>query len=341
MNKDQKHYAILVVEDNEGDSTLIEYYLHQQIATSDIYIAKNWSAAADFLMRNPNTLDVILLDVSLPDGFGERLISEAVALAGGCPLIVLTGQADINFSVRSLNLGVTDYLLKDDLNPSSLYKSIKLNIERCRLQQAILESENRYKYLFKNSPVIILFWCFETLQIIDCNAEAELKYGYSREEFLNMKITEIRPEEDIPLILEATKNKDVYGEVHKRRWRHKKKNGEIMLMDVFGRILEYQGQTAVINQLTDVTEKIKNELLVIEQNEHLAQIGWDQSHIARAPLSNVMGLVNLISGYRGMNTELDELIDYLGIASNNLDNVIRRMSLLSGPVLELTGGGNN
>ena len=341
MTKDQKQYTILIVEDNPGDLILIQSYLQQQIANPNLYNAKNWNQATTFLNENTNPLDMILLDLSLPDRSGEMLISEAVAIAGGCPLIVLTGYADIDFSIRSLSLGITDYLLKDDINATSLYKSIILNIERCRLQKAVLESENRYKYLFKNSPVPIIFWDFETHQITDCNEEAELKYGYSRDEFLRLKMTEIRPEEDIPLFIAGTKTREIYGKVHKKLWRHRKKNGEILLMDVFGRLVEYEGRTAVIIQLTDVTEKIKNEQLLAEQNKNLAQIGWDQSHMARAPLSNLMGLVNLMKAHKGLNTELDELIDYLGVASMDLDNVIRRISQLSGSVTEQAKNANS
>jgi PAS domain S-box-containing protein len=332
MTKDQKDYAILVVEDNPGDSTLIKSYLLQQIASPNIYFSRTWREATAFLQVNKVHLDIILLDLSLPDKNGEPLINEAVSLADSCPIIVLTGYADIDFSIKSIALGITDYLLKDDINTTSLYKSIVLNIERCRLQKAVQESENRYKYLFKNSPVPIIFWDFETLQIIDCNEEAELKYGYSRDELVTMKTTEIRPAEDVPNLLAATISKEEYGKVHNRVWRHKKKNGEIMMMDVFGRLVEYEGKTAVINQLTDVTDKIRNEELLDEQNRNLAQIGWDQNHMARAPLANVMGLVNLMNSYKGLNVELGVLIDYLEVASNDLDNVIKKISNLSGAV---------
>jgi PAS domain S-box-containing protein len=122
-----------------------------------------------------------------------------------------------------------------------------------------ITAQKTYEYLFENNPSSMLVWDFETGRIVDSNAEAELKYGYTKDEFLTLHIRQIRPKEDIKLIDKATKNEEAYGLVHKRLWRHKKKNGEIMFMEVNARLIDYNGRRASINQSIDVTEKVKAE----------------------------------------------------------------------------------
>jgi len=68
--------------------------------------------------------------VSLPDQWGEPLIGRIVEGCANTPVIVLTGYADISFGVKSLLMGVSDYILKEEITSLSLYKSIIYGSER-------------------------------------------------------------------------------------------------------------------------------------------------------------------------------------------------------------------
>ncbi len=131
--------------------------------------------------------------------------------------------------------------------------------EKTAYETALKDSEKKYSYLFDNSPSIMIVWDFETLKIIDVNMEAVTKYGYTRDEFLALDIKQIRPAEDIPLLEAFVKNPETYGSVHKNVWRHKKKNGEIMYIEVNARLLRYNGRLVSINHNIDVTEKVLTE----------------------------------------------------------------------------------
>lgn len=131
---------------------------------------------------------------------------------------------------------------------------------------ALIESEKLYHYLFDNNPVPIAIWDFETQQFIDCNQAAADKYGYTKEEFLQLTIRNIRPAEDVPLIDEATRSEQIYGQSHQHIWRHLKKNGELMYMDVRGEVINYNGRRASIAIAQDVTEtKYYHELDTLEK----------------------------------------------------------------------------
>ncbi len=143
--------------------------------------------------------------------------------------------------------------------------------EKLKVEQDLIESERRYKELFDNNPFPMLIWDFETKYFLDCNEAAVQKYGYSREEFLGMTIHEIRPVEDIPLIEAATKSETIYGDIHRQIWRHKKKNGEIMMMDLKGHLINYKGRRASLVINNDVTEKLEGEDKLRQSEAFLAE----------------------------------------------------------------------
>ena len=151
MIKDKKSYRILVIEDNPPDLALVEEFLTEQILYPVIVHADSFKEASAILSGEDILFDVILLDLSLPDNSGQDLITEMLRVASACPIIILTGYADIDFSTKSISQGILDYLLKDELNATMLYKSIIYAIERKKttsdLQQYINTIEDQNKKL--------------------------------------------------------------------------------------------------------------------------------------------------------------------------------------------------
>ena len=138
--------------------------------------------------------------------------------------------------------------------------------ERKKNELLLQESNKKYKYLFDNSPIPLFIWDFETLEIIDCNIESLMLYGYTREEFLQLTIKDIRPKEDIDLIVKVTSNENIYGEIHKKGWRHLKKNGDLMYVDITAHLLDYNNRRCSLVLINDITAKIELEK---KQEEYL------------------------------------------------------------------------
>ncbi|WP_290792395.1 PAS domain-containing sensor histidine kinase [Flavihumibacter sp. UBA7668] len=130
-------------------------------------------------------------------------------------------------------------------------------------QEALHISEKQYKYLFENSPAPMFVWDFETRKIVDCNEECLLLYGYPKKEFLNLTILDIRPKEELNRILEATSSATMYANrtssIHRQTWKHLKKTGELMLLEITGHLLDYQGRKSSLVLLRDVTQLKKEE----------------------------------------------------------------------------------
>jgi YesN/AraC family two-component response regulator len=146
MIKDNKLYKILVVEDNPGDFVLVEEYISDSFLNTEI---TNIGSFKEFerTICTSEDFDIIFLDLSLPDKSGIDLVKAVIAHHDLIPIVVLTGYTDFNFAIQSLSLGISDYLLKENLSTTTIYKCIIYNIERYKTLIKIKESEQRYSDL--------------------------------------------------------------------------------------------------------------------------------------------------------------------------------------------------
>lgn len=324
MNKDRTPYKILVIEDNTGDYVIVEDYLLEFMMFPHLIRANSFQEAKSLLTKKEHVFNVILLDLTLPDKEGQSLIQEINQLVEEIPVIVLTGYTDMSFAVNSLALGVADYILKDDMNAVMLYKSIIYNIERKKSLVKLLESEKRYSDLFQLSPLPMWVYDLETLAFLDVNKAAINHYGYTRDEFLSMTLYDIRPEEDIPQMEEAVSlSVDKEEFYFQGVFRHKKKDGDLIQVNLSSNILTFKGRKAEIILINDITDRIMYTQAVELQNQRLKEIAWIQSHVVRAPLARLMGLVNLISEDIIEKGELNSVLANVKDSANELDLIIR------------------
>ncbi|MEJ7769337.1 MAG: hypothetical protein WKF89_16075 [Chitinophagaceae bacterium] len=112
----------------------------------------------------------------------------------------------------------------------------------------------------------------------------------------------------------------------KRCIRHQKKNGDIILLDLDGNIIKFNGEKAELIVANDITEKSMYFSEIQEQNRKLSEIAWMQSHVIRAPLARIMGLVDLIQNEELVKKERDEMLNHVLDAANELDGVIRKIT---------------
>lgn len=176
---------------------------------------------------------------------------------------IIAGFDQTNFQNRYIKKDGTIvpviWSAKWDDTEKMIYCIVKDATEKVKQEAAIIESGKLYKNLFESSPAPMFIFDFETLQIIDCNEETVLKYGYTKEEFLTFTIKDIRPPEDREKIEKAVVDETTYGQIHKKVWRHQKKNGDIMFMDISGHLITYNDRRMSLVMLIDVTEKLKAE----------------------------------------------------------------------------------
>jgi PAS domain S-box-containing protein len=326
IQKESPASSILIIEDNEGDFVLVEAYLAHEVMPAIVH-AKNFREASSILSSGDAHFDVILLDLTLPDNGGEKLITDIISLSSGSPVIVLTGYSNIEFSIKSLALGVADYLIKDEINATSLYKSIIYTIERKKSIKELEESERRYSDLFHLSPQPMWVCDFHTSQFMNVNAAAILHYGYSLEDFVNMSAKEIIAGDDEENIIE--KRTVLHGEDasqdSQKIVRHRKKNGAIIQVEVQSNTMNYKGKKACITLAKDITDRLMHIEAIEKQNEKLQEIAWIQSHVVRAPLAKIMGLIDLLQNHQLTDTEKGDMFIHILNSANELDAIIKQI----------------
>ena len=139
--------------------------------------------------------------------------------------------------------------------------------EKKEWENKLVLSEAKYKSLFEFNPLPLFFIDSNSLRILDCNKATLQKYGYSKEEFQNLTINDIRPIDDKLQFDEQIRKHLVSNDIKKGTWRHQKKNGDIMFMDISTILVELNGEPVNLVMANDITEShYYHELDKIEKN---------------------------------------------------------------------------
>lgn len=134
---------VLLVEDEPGDAKLVEFALRMSTAPSFVVSHVTSLAAAVRHMQSGTEVDVILLDLSLPDSSGISTVSRMQEAAPKTPIVIMTGMDDPRFASYALEAGAQDYLIKSDDPEKTVGRAIRYAITRMTGQierQALLES---------------------------------------------------------------------------------------------------------------------------------------------------------------------------------------------------------
>jgi PAS domain S-box-containing protein len=138
--------------------------------------------------------------------------------------------------------------------------------ERKRAEEALRRSEERYHLLFDSNPHPVWVYDLQTLAILDVNQSAVRNYGYLREEFLSLTIKDIRPSEDVPAVLQSAAK--VLSDTESAGvWRHRKKDGSLIDVEVTSHPLTYGDRNARLVVATDITTRKKAEEALRQSEE--------------------------------------------------------------------------
>lgn len=141
MNQMHKQLiTVLIVEDNPGDVDLIKA-LFAQVRTPKFQVeaAEDLNSAIARLYHQP--FDVVLLDLCLPDSNGLDTLKDLQNHHPDLPIVVLTGLADEDFAVDIVRQGAQDYLVKGQITPDLLVRSLRYAIERSLSEQKLRQTQ--------------------------------------------------------------------------------------------------------------------------------------------------------------------------------------------------------
>ena len=131
--------------------------------------------------------------------------------------------------------------------------------QRKLAEEELRESESRYRELFESNPHPMWIYDTGTLAFLAVNSAAVAHYGYAREEFLAMTIRDIRPSEDLPKLMANISG--LHGGVdHAGIWRHRKRDGALIDVEITSHTLQYDGRPAELVLAHDVTARRESDL---------------------------------------------------------------------------------
>ncbi len=161
--------TILIVEDNPGDRILLTELLKVSVlAIDEIIYADNLTLAVELV--NTKQIDIILLDLSLPDSTGLETFTTLQKYAAQTPVVILSGLADTDLAFQAIREGAQDYLLKDDFDEKILAKTIRYSIERKRNLEELSKSNERFNLVSKATNDMVWDWNIVTGEVFR-NAE--------------------------------------------------------------------------------------------------------------------------------------------------------------------------
>jgi signal transduction histidine kinase len=140
MNQAQEPIRILLVEDNAGDALLLEGMLDSTYPgayrTTHVTTLEEAKALAE------DDFDAVLLDLSLPDSQGLGTIERINEMLPRLPIVVLTGLTDAHVTLEAVRGGAQDYLVKGEIDPLGLVRSVQYAIDRKRVQVALQQARD-------------------------------------------------------------------------------------------------------------------------------------------------------------------------------------------------------
>jgi len=265
--------------------------------------------------------DVILSDHGLPGFDGAAALQLVKERFPALPVILVTGSLNEETAVEFMKAGAADYVLKDHL--TRLPQAIKRALRESRLREerelavaALRASEEQYRALFENTPYPMWVFDLETHRLLAVNSAAIAHYGYRREEFLALKIEDLRAPEDIPALEQHLATKEA-GYHTTGPWRHRKKDGTLIEVQTSGHEITFAGRRAELVVIDDVTERkrLEEQFRQAQKMEAVGRLAAGVAHDFNNLLTAILGTTDLmIEDLPADDPDREGLLDIRGAA---------------------------
>jgi PAS domain S-box-containing protein len=198
--------------------------------------------------------------------------------------------------------------------------------QRRATETELLKSREQFRHLFLSNPLPMWIYDRSTLGFLEVNDAAIENYGYSREEFLAMALPEIRPQEEVDRLMAAVQQ-GVTPYEQSSNWRHRRKNGDIITVDIFTHEIAIEGHNARLAVVVDVTQRniAEEQLRQAQKMEAVGQLTGGIAHDFNNLLAIIQGNIELVQERVRGDAKLSEMIDYALRASERGASLTKRL----------------
>src|SRR5258708_11816154 len=177
MQKMNNGLSILTIEDNPSDLFLVEHMLRSSsLEIGNLYSIDRIVQATGMLQSH--AIDLVLLELTLPDSFGINSFIHLLPVVQKIPVIILTGLSDTSLALEAIKEGAQDYLVKGEFNENLLAKSIQYSLERKRNLENLRESNERFNTVVKATNDAIWDWDLLTNEVFLVGDTYKQLFGY-------------------------------------------------------------------------------------------------------------------------------------------------------------------
>ncbi len=329
---------ILLIEDNPGDKKLVEITLEDASIKYNLFHVETLFEGLDMIQNKE--IELVLLDLSLPDSTGFKTLSKLLEKTHQIPVILLTGMNNEIIGNQAIKAGAQDFLVKGQFDGKLLGRSIRYSMQRFKTQLKLEEtarnlaiSEKRFVEAqemarFGNWEMDIvsneMTWTDEIFRIFGFQPNS---FSPTLSDYLNYVHIEDKLAVE-SFFEDAAKD----GKLHRMEHRIVLENHNLHYVDIQAKVFyeELDKKILLVGAIQDVTERKISEQLIIEKNitsktskvkeAALSDIGF---HI-RTPLASIVNLLFLLDN-SNMSNQQKEYVDGLKTSVDDLSMMVNNM----------------
>lgn len=245
----------------------------------------------------------------------------------------ITHKLDLRYRIKNPKTGKTLWIkaqqapIRDETGVITGHTGIASDItELMQAYEQVRLSEERFRSMFQNNKSAMFLVDPENGKITEANKSALQFYGYNASELIGMDMSELDP-----LQTDLLHKISQLSDTHHNRYEsvHTTANGGKRDVEVFSSLIRVGDKILMYEIVHDITDRNKYQKAVSTQNKILREIAWAQSHVMRAPLARMLGLLNLLEDSDNMNLSNEEISFMLQNVKHSaveLDHVLREMT---------------
>jgi PAS domain S-box-containing protein len=356
---------VLCVEDREEDAELCL----RELQRSGFEIrSERVDTPAQFTERlRAGAFDIVISDYRLPGWTGLDALDILHREKSDLPFILATGSLGEETAAECIRRGASDYVLKD--RPARLPVAVRgaleeraLRRERARVQRELHAREAMFRLLFASNPLPMWACDSETLAFVEVNEAAHDQYGYAREEFLEMRFSDLLPPEEAQRLSEEVASRALHAQ-YLGEWKQRLKSGAIIDVEIRARRFPMGERSVWLAVAKDITarkraeEEIRRlnadlERRVEERTAQLAALNSElelrnreveranqmksqflasMSHELRTPLNAILGFSSLLAEHSPgpLNEKQSRFVEHIHRGGQHLLQLINDILDLS------------